>query len=59
MKKTPRKTNGQGLNLGELILLVGSCSRSQRETVAAVSDLLETGRVRIQSNGRKFRAHVC
>ena len=46
------------MNLGELILLVGSYSRSQRETVATVADLLETGRIRLQSHGRKFRAHV-
>ena len=59
MKKTPRKAERSRLNLGELILLVGSCTRSQRETVAAVADLLETGRVRIQSNGRKVRARVC
>lgn len=59
MKKTPRKAERAPLNLGELILLVGNCSRNQRETVAAVADLLESGRVRFQSNGRKLRAHVC
>ncbi|MEI6349925.1 MAG: hypothetical protein WCP06_02325 [Verrucomicrobiota bacterium] len=59
MKKTPRKIQRSSMNLGELILLVGSYSRSQRETVATVADLLETGRIRLQSHGRKFRAHVC
>ncbi len=60
MKKTPRKAQRMtGLNLGDLVMMVSSCSRTQRETVAAVADLLETGRVRLQSNGRKIRAHVC
>ena len=59
MKKTPRKVQRSAMNLGELIMLVSSCSRSQRETVAAVSDLLESGRIRLQSHGRKYRAHVC
>jgi hypothetical protein len=27
--------------------------------VAAVADLIESGRVRFQTNGRKLRAHVC
>lgn len=59
MKKTPRKVQYSTMNLGELILLVNSCSRNQRETVATVADLLESGKIRLQSHGRKFRAHVC
>jgi hypothetical protein len=38
---------------------VSSASRNSRETVAAVADLIESGRVRFQTNGRKVRAHVC
>jgi len=59
MKKTPRKIEKSTLSLGELILTVSSFSRSRRETIAAVADLLESGRVRFESNGRRCRAHIC
>ena len=51
--KTPQK-----LSLGDLILAVSSCTKSTRETVAAVADLLGSGQVRVQSNGRFTRARV-
>ena len=47
------------LSLGDLILAVSSCTTSTKETVAAVADLLESGRVQFQSAGRKVRARVC
>ena len=47
------------LSLGDLILAVGSCTRSSTEMVAAVADLLDSGRVRVQDNGRFLRARVC
>ena len=59
MKKTPRKIQRAVHNLGELIQLVSSCTRSKGETVATVADLIETGRVRFESEGQKVRAHVC
>ncbi len=46
------------ISLGELIAAVSSCSRSNSETVAAVADLLESGRVQISAQGRKVRARV-
>ncbi len=52
--KTPPMT----ISLGELIATVSDCSRSNRETIAAVVDLLETGRVQLSSHGRKVRARV-
>jgi len=60
MKKTnvllkPRTT----LSLGDLILAVSSCSKSTKETVAAVADLLGSGQVRVQNNGVFTRARVC
>jgi broad specificity phosphatase PhoE len=60
MKKTDQilKTR-HGLSLGDLILAVSSCTRSTKETVAAVADLLGSGQVRIESNGRFTRAQVC
>ncbi len=47
------------LSLGDLILTVSSCTKSTRETVATVADLLASGKVRVQSNGRFLRAQVC
>ena len=43
----PLKTSQprSGLTLGDLILAVSSSSHSNRETVAAVTDLLRSGRV--------------
>jgi hypothetical protein len=58
MKKNINKLN-RNYNLGDLILAVSSASKNSRETVAAVADLIESGRVRFQTNGRKVRAHVC
>lgn len=47
------------LSLGDLILAVSSCTKSTKETVAAVADLLGSGQVRVQRNGRFTRARVC
>ena len=47
------------LLLGDLILAVGSCTESSREMVAAVANLLASGQVRVQDNGRFLRARVC
>jgi hypothetical protein len=47
------------MSLGDLILAVSSCTKNTRETVAAVADLLGSGQVRVQSNGRFSRARVC
>ena len=45
--------------LGDLILAVSSCSRNTKETAAAVADLLASGQVRLEDNGRFTRALVC
>jgi len=47
------------LSLGDLILAVSSFTESSREMVAAVADLLASGQVRVQNNGRFLRARVC
>jgi hypothetical protein len=44
--------------LGDLILAVSNQARNTRETLAAVTDLLETGRVRLQAGDRAVRARV-
>ena len=49
----------QKLSLGDLILAVSSCTKSSRETVATVADLLGSGRVRVEEDGRFLRAKVC
>ncbi len=62
---TPMKKNTQilkktsKLSLGDLILAVSSCTKNTKETVAAVADLLGSGQVRLESNGRFDRARVC
>lgn len=55
LKKNQRATH---FSLGDLIVAVSSYSKNNGETVAAVADLLETGRVRLNANGRKVRARV-
>jgi len=47
------------LSLGDLIFAVSSCTKSTRETVAAVADLFGSGQVRLEDNGRSTRAKVC
>jgi len=49
----------QKLSLGDLILAVSSCTKNTKETVAAVADLLGSGRVRMENNGKFTRARVC
>ena len=60
MKKTTQilKTRPP-MSLGELILAVSSCTKNTKEMVAAVADLLASGQVRVESNGRFNRARVC
>jgi hypothetical protein len=47
------------LSLGDLIFAVSSCTKSTKETVATVADLLGSGRVRVNDNGKFIRAKVC
>jgi len=49
----------QKLSLGDLILAVSSCTKNTKETVAAVADLLGSGQVRMENNGKFTRARVC
>lgn len=59
MKKTTQILKSpQKLSLGDLILAVSSCTKNTKETVAAVADLLGSGQVRLESNGRFTRARV-
>ena len=56
--KTSLKVAQRHYTLGDLIVAVSNQSRNSRETVAAVADLLESGRVRIQAGRRVVRARV-
>jgi hypothetical protein len=58
-KNTQILKSSQKLSLGDLILAVSSCTKNTKETVATVADLLSSGQVRVQSNGRFNRARVC
>ena len=58
MKKHDRKFYRQTMNLGDLIAAVSSCSKNNRETVAAVVDLLASGQVLVECNGHASRANV-
>ena len=53
------KPRQKKLSLGDLIVAVSSCTRNTKETVATVADLLASGKVRVQSDGRFIRAKVC
>ena len=54
-----RKLNRARYSLGELVSVLGSCSRDSRETVAALVDLFQTGRVRVNDHGHLKRVRVC
>ena len=58
MKKPLKRTNRAAYSLGDLILAVSAYSKNNSETVAAVADLLDSGRVRLSSHGRAVRARV-
>ena len=49
----------QKLSLGDLIVAVSSCTKSSRETVATVADLLGSGQAKVEDHGRFLRAKVC
>lgn len=58
MKKSLKTTNRSAMTFGDLILAVSSFSKNFNETAAAVTDLIESGRVRLTNNGRTLRARV-
>ena len=58
MKKTFKHQSSNRLTLGDLVVAVSSVSRNSNEAAAAVSDLFESGKVRLTTNGRTIRARV-
>ena len=58
MKNRYRKINRTKFSLGELVAIVGSCARDSHETVAALSDLFESGRVQVNNHGQLKRIRI-
>jgi len=58
MKNHYTKINRAHFSLGELISIVNSCAKDSKETVAAVADLLASGRVVIDSGHGVKRVKV-
>lgn len=46
------------MSLGDLVSTVASCSRNERETVAALLDMFQSGRVRVKDHGHLKRVKV-
>ena len=44
--------------MGDLVEIVGSCARNSKETVAALADLFESGRVLVNAHGHLKRIKV-
>ncbi len=58
MKNHYRKINRQRLRLGDLVSIVSSCTKNERETVATLIDLIGSGRVCIRDHGHLKRVKL-
>ncbi|MEI6337869.1 MAG: hypothetical protein WCQ57_04710 [Verrucomicrobiota bacterium] len=58
MKNPYKKINRKHYSLGELVEIVSSCARDSKETLAALVDLFESGRVHVENNGLMKRIKV-
>jgi len=58
MKDQYNKINRKQYSLGELVAIVGSCAKDSRETMAALVDLFESGRVTLNNHGEFKRVRV-
>lgn len=58
MKNPYKNINRRKMSLGDLVAIVGSCAKDSRETVAAVADLLASGRVVIRDGEVSKRVRV-
>jgi hypothetical protein len=58
MKNYYSKINRRKYSLGDLVSIVGSCARDSRETLAALVDLFESGRVMVNAHGQLKRVRV-
>ncbi len=55
MKQNPKRTNQSHYTLGDLILAVSSSTRNRREAVAALADLINSGRVCLSHHRARVR----
>jgi hypothetical protein len=53
MKNHYRKINNRHLSLGQLVDIVSSCAKDSKETVAAVADLIASGRIAVCDHGTR------
>ncbi|CAN5694875.1 hypothetical protein BH09VER1_BH09VER1_04520 [soil metagenome] len=58
MKNPYTKINRRNYSLGELVEIVSSCTRDSKETLAALVDMFESGRVKLANHGRLKRIRV-
>lgn len=58
MKNYYQKINRSKYSLGDLVAIVGSCARDSKETLAAMVDLFESGRVLVKTHGQLKRVKV-
>jgi hypothetical protein len=52
LKNPYRKINRKQYTLGDLVEIVSSCARDSRESLAALVDLFESGRVKLENHGK-------
>lgn len=53
MKNRYRRINTRQLSLGQLVAIVNSCAKDSKETVAAVADMIASGRISICDHGTR------
>ncbi len=58
MKNPYRKINNRHLSLGQLVAIVSSCAKDSTETVAAVADLIASGRVAVSDHGTRKKLRL-
>ncbi len=58
MNNLYKKINRKNYSLGDLVAIVSSCAQDSKETLAAMIDLFESGRVRLENHGRLKRVRV-
>ena len=58
MKNPYRKINTRQLSLGQLVSIVSSCAKDSKETVAAVADLIASGRIAVCDHGTQKKLRL-
>ena len=58
MKNYYRKINRAKYSLGDLVAIVGSCTRDSKESLAALAVLFESGRVLVNTHGQLKRVKI-